>query len=174
MCIKWPAAIASQLEDPDKSRIIGKWVACAPPGPGNIGTEGIYMTKTAKDKEAAWEFLKWFTGKEMTAEVVKYTGIPHSRISLAEDPDVLESVPGIQGAMQANSRSYVWGGSAFPKGGALFVGFSGHMGNYMAGKETAQECLDNGVKVWLEHNGEYIGKIEWFSYFEQQGIPARR
>jgi multiple sugar transport system substrate-binding protein len=172
--INWPAFVAPGLEDPDKSRIMGNWAACAPPGPGNIGSQGIYMTKTCENKEAAWEFLKWFTSKEMTKQVMLYGGAFQARMSVVNDPEVRKAIVDIEAQYEAIKRSFMQGLVFFPNGGAWFHDAAGHLGEFLAGNESAQQCLDSIEESWYKRSGEDIGKYRWLTYFEQQGIEPRK
>ncbi len=59
----------SVLNDPTKSKVVGKWsTAMVPKGPAGrfpaVAAQGMMIPTAAKNKEAAWLFLQWFTSKD--------------------------------------------------------------------------------------------------------------
>jgi ABC-type glycerol-3-phosphate transport system substrate-binding protein len=59
----------SVLDDPSKSTVVGKWsTAVVPSGPAGrfpaVNAQGMMIPKVAKNKEAAWLFVQWFTSRE--------------------------------------------------------------------------------------------------------------
>jgi multiple sugar transport system substrate-binding protein len=59
----------SVLNDASKSRVVGKWAtAMVPKGPAGrfpaVNAQGMMIPVAAKNKEAAWLFLQWFTSKD--------------------------------------------------------------------------------------------------------------
>lgn len=68
--------------------------------PGTSGstaaTEGFGISRFTANPEAALSFLKFMTGPEYQAEMVKGTGgfvLPSSRVSVLQDPSVVEAFP---------------------------------------------------------------------------------
>jgi len=57
------------FNDPTKSKIVGKWsTAVVPKGPAGrfpaVAAQGMMIPTAAKNKEAGWLFLQWFTSRE--------------------------------------------------------------------------------------------------------------
>lgn len=68
--------------------------ATIPEGPAGsispIGGENISIFQSAKNKEGAWEFLKWMTSEEPQAIMAKGTGLIPTNMVAAQDPKFLE------------------------------------------------------------------------------------
>ena len=68
------------FESPDSSKVAGKvGYAPLPPSAGDIGYSGhwawgLSIPKNSANKDAAWLFVQWATGKPMTTEFGKKTG----------------------------------------------------------------------------------------------------
>ncbi|MBW7881520.1 MAG: sugar ABC transporter substrate-binding protein [Caldilineaceae bacterium] len=93
------SSIFPNLLDPTKSEVADKTgVAVFPAGPAgsvmyNVTSWGLSMPATAKNKEAAWEFMKWATGKEITLRIQGDAAVPGARKSVWADPDGSKAFP---------------------------------------------------------------------------------
>lgn len=81
----------STMEDPKKSKVVGQiGYARVPRGPAGSHTPviswAISISAQAKNKEAAWYFIQWATGKDMVARAGKLK-IPVARKSVWDSPD---------------------------------------------------------------------------------------
>lgn len=88
----------SNMLDPDQSEV-GELVGFAQFPAGSAGSRpysivswGVSMAKTSKHKEAAWEFVEWATGKEMTLKV-QASQVPSARTSAWESPEGVVNFP---------------------------------------------------------------------------------
>jgi multiple sugar transport system substrate-binding protein len=87
----------SQLEDPTKSTVSGKiGYAPMPSGPAgafpNGGSWAVGINSASKNKEAAFLFLAWVTGKEMQLKIASDSGLT-SRQSVLDAPILAEKFP---------------------------------------------------------------------------------
>ncbi|MEW5818279.1 MAG: extracellular solute-binding protein [Spirochaetota bacterium] len=95
-CFSWPTlAIAPNGDNPEKSKVVGKWAIGLIPYGKNGVTElsswDIGIPKAAKNKDAAWEWIKFYTSAEkQLSNFVKYSILP-SRKSVWEKPEVKSS-----------------------------------------------------------------------------------
>ena len=94
---------AGSLEDPKVSKVVGKnGYAPAPvmetPWSGWLWAWSLAIPKTAKDPDAAWEFVSWATSKEyirMVGERLGWERVPPgSRLSTYEIPEFIEAGKG--------------------------------------------------------------------------------
>jgi len=166
----WANFVTSKLEDPDSSRIVGKWGATNNPGPTNIGSNGIYMVKASKNKDAAWEVLKWMTSKEMMAQAMIDTGVTHTHVPAYTEPGVIDAIPDLPAQLETLMRAFMLGMNAFPKGGAWIHEAGKFFVEYIWGDKTAEQTLDRIIDSWYKHNGEAVGKTKWLTYYEQHGL----
>ena len=91
----WPSLIFGLLDDPDASNVIGKWSILPTPGDGPIygSLWGIGISKDSKNKEAAYEWIKFYTSKDNQLYFWEEFGMIPTRSSIWEDPDILEVRP---------------------------------------------------------------------------------
>ena len=96
MSINWPAWISS-LNDPAKSKVIGKMEFGQMPGARNpgraeIGNWLMAIPRDAKNSEAAMDFLLWATSTEQM-KLSAQRGNPPTRKSVFNDPQLVTKFP---------------------------------------------------------------------------------
>ena len=94
--VQWDIQAAS-IENPDKSKVVGKLgVATVPSIDGEptsvTGVWGAGINKDSKVKDAAWELLKWITSYDIQVASV-LLGMPPSMHAVCKDPRVLAVAP---------------------------------------------------------------------------------
>jgi len=98
--IMW-SSVVGVYKDPTKSVVVDKWGIAKMPGvmlpDGTIrsrallGGWSVCISQDSKNKEAAWEFLKWLISKELEAELVPY--YESCRLSLLTNPQIQKDWP---------------------------------------------------------------------------------
>ena len=88
---------APPLEDPEKSRVVGKvGYSVMPAGPKAQGSatygDGIGIAATSKNKEAAYLYCQWAISKQMGARLLQTGGGVPFRNSILNDPEVRKGV----------------------------------------------------------------------------------
>ncbi|KIL41994.1 ABC transporter substrate-binding protein [Gordoniibacillus kamchatkensis] len=84
--------------DPEKSKVADKvGYAQFPAGskgsqPYNVTSWGLAMNSKAANKDAAWEFIKWATSKEITLQT-QNKGNPGARLSVWDKPEGIAAFP---------------------------------------------------------------------------------
>ena len=88
----------SNMLDPEQSDV-GELVGFAQFPAGDAGSRpysivswGISMAETSRNKEAAWEFIKWATSKEITL-AAQSRQVPSARTSAWENPEGVKNFP---------------------------------------------------------------------------------
>ncbi|NRA45637.1 MAG: extracellular solute-binding protein [Oligoflexales bacterium] len=89
--LNWPS-FAKTLEDPKRSKVVGKTTYTAPPkGPGGTASiAGVWfvgIAKTSSEKALASEFSSWWASKTAGKSLVAY-GMNPARFDLLQDPDL--------------------------------------------------------------------------------------
>jgi multiple sugar transport system substrate-binding protein len=93
------SAIFNNLLDPTKSEVADKTgVARFPAGPAgainySVTSWGLAMYSGSDAKDAAWEFIKWATSKEVTLKTQGQALVPSARQSVWSDPAGTEKFP---------------------------------------------------------------------------------
>ncbi len=109
MSINWPAWI-SPINDPAKSKVIGKMEftvmpGAAKPGRAEIGNWLISIPRSAKNADAAFDFLVWATNAEQMKRSAM-RGNPPTRKSVFTDAELLAKFPAYPAQLRSleNSR----------------------------------------------------------------------
>ncbi len=96
IAFSWPTlGIAPNGDNPEKSKIVGKWAIGLIPYEKNgvtvLSSWDIGIPKAAKNKDVAWEWIKFYTSKEkQLINFTKYSILP-SRASVWQMPQVKSS-----------------------------------------------------------------------------------
>lgn len=91
-------SIYNNATDPEKSKVADKVGYAVFPGgkagskPYNITSWGLAMNAKAANKDAAWEFIKWATSKEIVLKT-QQKGNPGARASVWEKPEGTTGFP---------------------------------------------------------------------------------
>ena len=88
MCVAWTTGVFF-FNDPSKSKIVDKWEVMSMPGGYTLqGGWSIAVSEFSKNKEAAWEWIKWASSLEMEERLLGNMESP--RLSQLEDPEIQE------------------------------------------------------------------------------------
>lgn len=162
------------FNDPEKSKVVGKWkAAMLTKGPVDHRfshyTHGLMIPRMSKNKEAAWLFLQYMTGKEFQSKrALLHGGGSVTRTSVLEDPKYKETYNfGDWGKINAESlgiASKVENPYFVPyylpeyKEIGDIIGIA--LQNIIIGEQTPEEALNEankGVAEILKEAG-YLGK----------------
>ncbi|GAC1700852.1 MAG: sugar ABC transporter substrate-binding protein [Candidatus Limnocylindrales bacterium] len=108
-------SIYQLMLDPKQSQVADKMgVAAFPAGPKganmyNVTSWGLSMPAKAPHKDAAWEFIKWATSKEIVIKTQASGAVPGARKSAFDDPAGKAKFPAdwsAAAAASANGRGY--------------------------------------------------------------------
>jgi multiple sugar transport system substrate-binding protein len=108
-------SIFANLLDPTKSTVADKTgVVVFPAGPKgsvpySVTSWGLSMAASSKNKDAAWEFIKWATSKEIVLKTQGQGANPGARASVWNDPVGKSKFPADWVAAQiasANGKPY--------------------------------------------------------------------
>jgi len=89
----WPAWVPD-LEDPTKSKVVGKVKIIPPPGAKPmIGAWLLGIPVTSKNKDLALKFMLFTLSKEMQKKMTLEAGVPPTRASLYRDSDIVAKYP---------------------------------------------------------------------------------
>jgi len=87
MALVWPY-LWSLTQDPSQSKVVGNVaIAQAPGNPDQVATTfswGFGISAGSKNQDAAWKWLQWSTGKDMTEQISRTQMAPTPRKSVSE------------------------------------------------------------------------------------------
>ncbi len=140
----WPAWLG-QLDDPNQSKVAGKVKVTKHPADVKksspmIGIWHIAIPAASKNKQAAFDFLNFVTGKETQKLMVLKAGLPPSRTSVFEDAEILAKYPwypAIRDALEdgvARPRTLFWAEIENTLGGLVQEA--------LIGQKTAEQALN--------------------------------
>lgn len=152
---------AQIANDPSTSQIAGKFAAALMPhaeGAETVSPVGgwvMCMNAHGEQKEAAWDFIRWFSSPEVHRSYV-LDGGPPSRISAMQDPEIQEALPW---TVQLNEAWQNAWGDVRPRHALTFqmidtIGVE--VNRAITGEVTAQEAMDAAnqqVTQMLERGG---------------------
>ena len=141
--------IAGEVNDPEKSKIVGKvgW-ALHPKGVrrgSQTGGFGIAIPKNAQNKEAAFLLMQWLTSKRVDKMIALEGGNP-SRFSTHADPEVNAKFPHM--AVFGEALKYAdpdWR-PIIPTWGEVNKELGTTLSKAMTGQITVQQALDDVAK----------------------------
>jgi multiple sugar transport system substrate-binding protein len=140
----WPSWAAA-LDDPAQSKTVGKWsLGVAPAQPGGkggsmMGNWLLAIPQGAKNPDAAFQFILWASGPE-GQRIHALQGIPPTRSSLFQDPEVLAKFPYYKNILEnlqaARYRPRItnWG--------AVENAFGTQISSALAGETSPKEALN--------------------------------
>jgi multiple sugar transport system substrate-binding protein len=155
IAFSWPTlAIAPNGDNPAKSKVVGKWAIAPIPFEKNgvtvLSSWDIGIPKAAKNKDVAWEWIKFYTSKEkQLLNFTKYSILP-SRISVWQLPQVKANklYPHWQASQQG---AVIWW--RIPAGTMAETYVRDAVSNYITdqwGLSKAVSYMEDGLKKLLE------------------------
>lgn len=92
MLVDWPSFSTKMLDDPAKSKVVGKWTMVRFPGQGFpwLSLWQQFVPTGTADKELAWKWIKAFAGPENAKRNYQEHGINPVWLAVYEDPALQE------------------------------------------------------------------------------------
>ncbi|HEY0942731.1 MAG TPA: extracellular solute-binding protein [Steroidobacter sp.] len=146
--LEWPDYIQPNLDDPKKSRIVGKWAAMRPPGPGGYAGWHLAVSGYSKQKDAAWAWIECLTRASNAKRLMVDHGIYSTRTSVLSDPDVAARFPGIEAVRSAAAASFRPGFEGHPKGISWFVQAGAIWSGALTEQMTPQQAASAAAALW--------------------------
>ena len=142
-------------EDPEQSKIVGKWGVLPMPVGGsntvhrpamNAGF-GFAVSTGAKDPDMAWEFIKMASSKEFHKQVLtnNKTGVDPTRKSAMEAYKAFAPKQG-EVVEQAILDAYPW--PRTPKSPELMQALTDELGLMLAGSKNAKDAMNDAQTAW--------------------------
>jgi ABC-type glycerol-3-phosphate transport system substrate-binding protein len=90
LLVDWPSFVSTSLDDPAKSKIVGKWHQVTFPGPGFpwLSMWQQFIPTTTKDKDAAFKWVRTFAGPEHAKDNYVKHGINSVWAATYEDAEL--------------------------------------------------------------------------------------
>lgn len=146
--ICWPSFVRAAADDPNKSKVVGKWRLGHYPGPGfpMVSAWNLFISKYSENPEESWEWIKAYSNPERAKEFMMEFGIGSPHRVTYEDEELLKlhahDYPG-QFANLSRAKSLPWTFEAFEI-------FFRNTGELIIGAITAEQVVENSHKAWGE------------------------
>ncbi|HVO69381.1 MAG TPA: extracellular solute-binding protein, partial [Aggregatilineaceae bacterium] len=139
------------LNDPAKSKLAGQFkIALAPQGTGPnaspatvAGPEAWVISSGSKNKDAAWQFLKFFAGPEGATYSFIHSGEPAGWKSVIANPDVAAKLKDAGGDIMAQQQLTAVNRPSLPYYAEWSAAAQLEFQNALVGKKTVQQALDD-------------------------------
>lgn len=153
----WPLSVGFASEDPSQSKVVGKvGASLMPGGVPHSGGWGLAVADDSKNKEAAYQLVKFLTNtKNDQFYFLKYGKLP-TRTAAYEDPAISAKFYFFQALKE--SIAHAKPRFRLPESAELCDIMDLKVSEFTAGQITAEQCLDHiakGVEGVLEREGYY-------------------
>ena len=145
----WPGEVFRIIDDPEKSQIVGKWGTLPLPGEANTYGSfwGIGIGKDSKNKEATYEWIKFYTSEENQRNFWHDFGIIPTRTSIWEESDML--IPAAANWALGKSKAVPnWQIEAAAEGWEGIL--NDEVAKFVAKDQTAEETAQNIQNLWTD------------------------
>jgi len=145
----WPSLIRGTANDPAQSNVIGKWNVMPYPGATpQMSSWGLAISKKSKEKDLAYEWIKFYTNEANQRLFLKEFGIGPTRSVIYDDPEItkehadfpnmLISLEGVRSRFRiAQSQE-------------TFDFLDERLSDALTGVLTPEQAIDEVVKQWTE------------------------
>jgi ABC-type glycerol-3-phosphate transport system substrate-binding protein len=143
MMESWLTLSKAMLDDPEQSNIVGKFSVLPKPGTGPIYNAlwALGVSKDSKNKEAAFEWIKFYTSKKSQLHNWENFGMPPTRESIWLDSSFTSDKPWAEGYISGLRRGVVtWRLPAEPE---IWDIVQEEVDRYLKDMITADECAKN-------------------------------
>lgn len=147
----WASFILPSLDDPAKSKVVGKWGVAQFPenGTGNLTQHNLDIFKASKNVDAAFEYIAYCTGIDNSKRVILEFKEESPRQVTWGDPEVLKAQP----FLPAVAKQYAVGKPftpGLPQWLELFIALAEGLSSAMSEQATPQAALDTIAKKWSD------------------------
>ena len=147
----WASFIQPTLDDPSKSKVVGKWSVGRYPenGTGNITQHNMVMFKTASNMDAAFDYMAYCTGPENAKRLMLEFREESPRKAIWSDPEVLAQQPYLPlvGESYDLAKPFAAG---LPQWLDMFIALAEGLSAAMAGEQEIPDALNATAERWEE------------------------
>jgi multiple sugar transport system substrate-binding protein len=147
----WASFILPSLDDPAKSKVVGKWSVAKYPenGTGNFTQHNFAIFNTSKNIDAAFDYMAFCTGPGNAMDLLTKYKEESPRKTVWQDPAVLAKQPYLKAVVEAYDV-----GRPFTPGLAqwleLFTGLGEGLSAAMSDQQKPQDALNDVAGKWNE------------------------
>ncbi|MGE5553567.1 MAG: extracellular solute-binding protein [Betaproteobacteria bacterium] len=147
MAETWPSLTLGMANNPKQSKVIGKFaIAPIPGGSGEMSTWHLSIPKSSKNKDVAWEFIKFMTSTENQLLYQKKFGVNPVRFSAWKT--LVKEKPELAGIPRALETA--WAFPRIPQWPQMYEAAIIELSRAMSGQSTAEQAISNIAKSWTD------------------------
>lgn len=147
----WSSFILPSLDDPDASKVVGKWNVARYPenGTGNFTQHNFCIFNTSKNQQAAFDYMAYCTGPETAMAVLNDFDTESPRKTVWLDPATLEAQPYLSTVVDLYDvgKPFTPG---LPQWLELFIGLGEGLSSAMSEQSSPQDALNDVANKWKE------------------------
>ncbi len=147
----WASFILPSLDDPDASKIVGKWNVAPYPesGSGNFTQHNFAIFNTSQNQQAAFDYIAYCTGLETAPALLNEYNEESPRKTVWLEPATLEAQPYLSAVVDSYDvgKPFTPG---LPQWLELFIGLGEGLSAAMSDQSSPQDALDDVADKWAE------------------------
>jgi multiple sugar transport system substrate-binding protein len=134
------------LSDPNRSRVNGKFSTQIFPnmeGKKSVPPLGGWVmgiNSVTKQKDLAWDYIKWFTSPEIHKKFVLLGG-PPSRLSAMQDPEILKKNPWVKTVYESQGLTFADCRPRIPESFQIIDKVGLHVSEALSGKVSIEDAM---------------------------------
>jgi ABC-type glycerol-3-phosphate transport system substrate-binding protein len=145
----WSSFILPSLNDPAKSKVVGKWSVAAYPekGTGNFTQHNFVILKSTKNPYAAFDFMAYCTGPDTAVNLMLDYQNDSPRKTAWNDPQVVKERPyaPLATAIYDAGKPFTPG---LPQWLQLFTNLGDGLSGALSGQQKVPDALNDVAKQW--------------------------
>jgi ABC-type glycerol-3-phosphate transport system substrate-binding protein len=147
----WASFILPSLDDPDASKIVGKWNVAPYPekGSGNFTQHNFCIFNTSQNQQAAFDYIAYCTGLETAPALLNEYNEESPRKTVWLEPQTLEKQPYLSAVVDSYDvgKPFTPG---LPQWLELFTGLGEGLSSAMSEEQSPQDALNEVADKWSE------------------------
>ena len=147
----WSGFIQPSLDDPSKSKVVGKWSVARYPekGTGNITQHNLAIFKTAKNVDAAFDYMAYCTGLDTAKRLMLEFKEESPRKVIWTAPDVAAKQPFLKTVASSYDIAKPFA-PGLPQWLDLFLPLAEALSAAMSAQQSIPDALNGAAKKWEE------------------------
>lgn len=158
MAETWPSLTLGMASDPAQSSVVGKFaIAPVPGGSGEMSTWHLSIPKTARNKDVAWEFIKFMTSTDNQLRYQREFGVNPTRYSAWEI--LAKEKPELAGVPQALNTA--WAFPRIPQWPQMYDAANIQLSQAMSGQISCEAAVRSIANTWTELINQLKPDFAW-------------
>ncbi len=147
----WSAFILPDLDNPEKSQVVGNWAVGRYPenGSGNFVQHNMVIFNTSQNIEAAFDFIAYCTGLDNAKRLLLDYNVESPRRAVWTEPDVLEQRPYLESVAEAYNVAKPFA-PGLPQWLEMFITLAEGLSAALSDQQEIPDMLNDVASKWEE------------------------